>query len=101
MYSSKTEIGDQDDFYLKNFQSKLDTLNDGSSLILAFIRLVFKRGIPIIITPTIGSCFGMQPYNPFLNFEDGYIRWAYDIFVTRADPECLFNKYVNVPTPKE
>ena len=44
--------------------------------------------------PHIDECFGLTPYNSIIQFEEGFIRYGYDVSVEPATRECLFEEYV-------
>lgn len=67
VYENNKEIEDTQSFYFNKIQEQLNDLN-GNPILIGLQRLVFKKGFPIVVSPTIDPCFGVDFYNPVILF---------------------------------
>jgi len=58
-----------------------------------FNKIPILQGIPIITQSDSLKCMGLTPSDAMVEFEEGFVRIAYDFKVTPADKKCLFNVF--------
>lgn len=42
--------------------------------------------------PSALTCLGVKPTHPLVEIKEGYVRASYDMKITPADLDCLFNR---------
>ena len=56
-------------------------------------KVPFLQGLPISPYPKFEKCTGLKPYGGNVEILNGYVRIGFDVSVSPANEECLFEMF--------
>eukprot|EP00347_Sterkiella_histriomuscorum_P009557 403340748 len=81
IFKGEVEQSDEEGYYTDKIQDMFSGLLGSESSGFSFMK-----------HPTVLTCLGVRPTNPLVEIKEGFIRASYNMKVSPADEECLFNK---------
>lgn len=82
IYKGEKEIADEEEYYKNKAQNMFKQLIGEDE----------KNEYSFMKHPSALTCLGVKPTNPKAEIKEGYVRASYDLKITPADLDCLFNR---------